>query len=47
MAQTITAETLNLRGVKDVSRDFINVLRDITEDDKSDFRKRLDALGAL
>ena len=47
MAQTITAETPNIRGVKDSSKDFINVLRNMTEDEKTDLRKRLDALGVL
>jgi hypothetical protein len=34
-------------GVKDSCRDYINVLRDMTEDEKTDLRKRLDALGVL
>jgi hypothetical protein len=47
LAQTITAETPNIRGVKDSSRDYINVLRNMTKDEKTDLRKRLDALGVL
>ena len=47
MAQTITAETPNIRGVKDSSRNYINVLRDMTEDEKTDLRKRLESLGVL
>ncbi|MES0325006.1 MAG: hypothetical protein ABUK18_03910 [Candidatus Bathyarchaeia archaeon] len=47
MAQTITAETPDIRGVKDSSRNYINVLRDMTEDEKTDLRKHLDALGVL
>ncbi len=40
-------EIPNIRGVKDSSRDFINVLRDMTEDEKTDLRKRLESLGVL
>jgi hypothetical protein len=47
LAQTITAETPDIRGVKDSSRNYINVLRDMTEDEKTDLRKRLEALGVL
>ena len=47
MAQTKTADTPNIRGVKDSSRNYINVLRNMTKDEKTDLRKRLDALGVL